>query len=229
LDGLDGAFDLDRVGWAAPGSTFTVAEAVPERFRECYPRLRGAAVRWVVSFRELPTDLATLVGLLKLPEVEQPLRLFELRGALSRAFYVHDIEVERDAARAAQRLEEPDFDPARTVLLRTPPPAVAAEGAAEADSVSYEPVDAHTLRIRARTPPGLIVVLDGFHPDWTAEDQDGPVPVLRADARYRALPTPGGERLFTLHYRPRWRTPAFAITALGALVLVGLVLVRRGE
>jgi hypothetical protein len=225
LDGLDGAFDLDRVGWAPPGSTFTAAEAVPERFRECYRRLRGAAVRWVVSFRELPADLAIPRGELKLPQIGQPLRLFELRGALPRAYYVRDHEVERDPARMAQRLEEPDFDAARTVLLETPPPPLPAADVGAEASVRYEPVDAHTVRIRARTPPGLIVVLDGFHSDWTAEDQTGPVPLLRANGRYRALPTPGGDRQFTLRYRPRWRTPALAIAAIG--VLCGLALALR--
>jgi hypothetical protein len=225
LDGLDGAFDLDRVGWAPPGSTFTVAEAVPERFRECYQRLRGAAVRWVVSFRELPAGLVIPHGELKLPEIEQPLRLFELRGALPRAYYVRDHEVERDPARAARRLQEAGFDAARTVLLQTPPPPLPAAVGGADTSVRYEPVDAHTVRIRARTPPGLIVVLDGFHPDWTAEDETGPVPLLRANGRYRALPTPGGERRFTLHYRPRWRAPALAIAAIGALC--GLVLALR--
>jgi hypothetical protein len=228
LDGLDGAFDLDRVGWAAPGSTFTAAEAVPERFRECYPRLRGAAVRWIISFRELPKDLAIPHGELKLPEIEPPLQLYELRGALPRAYYVPDHEVVRDPARVARRLAEPGFDPARTVLLEvTPPPlrAVAA-GAGAQTSVRYEPVDAHTVRISARTPPGLIVVLDGYDPAWTAEDATGPVPLLRANGRYRVLPTPGGERHFTLRYRPRWRAPALAITALGGLLVLALALRR---
>ena len=91
--------------------------------------------------------------------------------------------------------------------------------------VRYEPEDAHTVRISARTPPGFVVVLDGHHPDWTAEDESGPVPVLRAGERYRALPTPGGERHFTLRYRPRWRAPALALAAMGALA--ALVLARR--
>ena len=226
LDGLDSAFDLDRVGWAPPGSTFTAAEAVPERFRECHRRLRGAAVRWIVSFRALPEDLVIPRGELKLPEIEPPLRLFELRGALPRAYYVPEHEVARDPARLAQRLQEPDFDPARTVLLETPPPPLPAVEERMETLVRYEPVDAHTVRIRARTPPGLIAVLDGYHPDWVAEDQTGPVPLLRADGQYRAVPTPGGERLFTLRYRPRWRAPALLLAAAGALLALALA-VRR--
>jgi hypothetical protein len=66
-------------------------------------------------------------------------------------------------------------------------------------------VSAHAVRIAASTPPGFVVILDGFHPDWKAEAASGPVPLLRADGRYRAVPTPGGERTFTLRYEPWWR------------------------
>jgi hypothetical protein len=92
--------------------------------------------------------------------------------------------------------------------------------------VSYRRLGPKTVRLEPRTPPGFPVVLDGHHPDWVAEDQSGPVPVLRARGRYRALPTPGGERHLTLRYRPRWRTPALALAALGALAVLALV-VRR--
>ena len=68
--------------------------------------------------------------------------------------------------------------------------------------------------------------VDGHHPEWTAEDQSGPVPLLRADGRSRALPTPGGDRRFTLRYRPRWRAPALALCAIGALCVLVLALRR---
>jgi hypothetical protein len=48
--------------------------------------------------------------------------------------------------------------------------------------------------------------------------------VLRAAGRYRAVPTPGGERQITLRYRPRWRAPALALAAFGAFVAIGLAL-----
>jgi hypothetical protein len=96
----------------------------------------------------------------------------------------------------------------------------------EGTRVEYEAVDPHTVRLTARTPPGFLVVLDGFHPDWTAEDESGPVVVLRADGRIRALPTPGGDQRVTLRYTPHWRAPALALAAVGALVALGLVLKR---
>jgi hypothetical protein len=91
--------------------------------------------------------------------------------------------------------------------------------------VRYEYVDAHTVRIHARTPPGFVIVLDGYHPDWTAQDESrSPVPVLRANGRYRAIPTDGGVHVFTLRYRPRWRGPALAALAAGLVAAVALAL-----
>ena len=162
LDGLPGAFDVDRTGWAPKGATLDVEETVPERFAAVYDRFRQAGVRWVLSFRPLPPGLARERASVKLPEVTEPLRLFELRGALPRAFFVAFL----DAA------------------PETPPPA--------GKEVSYEYVDAHTARIRVRTPRGFVVVLDGYHPDWSAQDESGAyVPVLRVNGRYRAIPTDG--------------------------------------
>ena len=229
LDGLDGAFDIDRMGLAPAGSTLSVEEARPALFRHHYRRLRLAGVRWVVGFHPLPEDLVRLRASVPLPEVAEPLRLHELRDPLPRAFWVGEAEVEADPARRTARLEDPAFDPRRTVLLEAPSPAGAAGPAGdgvEGARVEYEAVDPHTVRLTARTPPGFLVVLDGHHPDWTAEDESGPVASLRADGRYRALPTPGGDRTVTLRYTPRWRAPALALAAVGALVALGLALRR---
>ncbi len=92
LDGLPGAFDVDRTGWAPKGATLDVDETVPDRFAAAYDRFRQAGVRWVLSFRPLPPDLVRERASVKLPEVTEPLRLFELRGTLPRAFFVASLD-----------------------------------------------------------------------------------------------------------------------------------------
>jgi hypothetical protein len=203
LDGLEGAFDIDRMGLAPEGSTLAVAEASPALFRQHHDRLRLANVRWVLSFHPLPEDLVSLREQIRFDAVREALRLYELRDPLPRAFFVPSLDVLPAAA---------------------------------APRVAYEEVDPHTVVLRATTPPGFLVALDGHHPDWTAEEESArprgpgptgsPVPLLRAGARYRAVPTPGGDRQFTLRYRPRWRAPALALAALGALCAVALALTR---
>jgi hypothetical protein len=228
LDGLPGAFDIDRTGWAPAGSTLPVGEATPDRFAAQCRRLRLAGVRWVLSFRPLPAGLAALRSTAKLPEIVEPLGLYELEEPLPRAFFVPAGEVEPDLERRARRLEADAFDPAETVLLEAVPPSGPGGRAADGTprAVAYEAVDPHTVRLAVRTPPGFVVVLDGWDPGWSAEDETGPVPLLRANGRYRAIPTPGGARVFTMRYRPSWRFPALALTALGALVAAVLALRR---
>ena len=195
LDGLEGAFDIDRMGLAPEGSTLAVAEASSTLFRRHYDRLRLANVRWVLSFHPQPEDLVSLREEIRFDAVREALRLYELRDPLPRAFFVPSLDV------------------------------LPAAGAPE---VAYEEVEPHTVLLRATTPPGFLVVLDGHHPDWTAEDlSGGPVPLLRAGARYRAVPTPGGDRQFALRYHPRWRAPALTLAAIGALSALGLVVARR--
>ena len=92
--------------------------------------------------------------------------------------------------------------------------------------VAYERVDPHTVRLRAMTPPGFLVVLDGHHPDWRAEDRSGPVPLHVAFGRYEAIPTRGGETVVTLRYQPAWRAPALLLFAMGGLTVLVLALRR---
>jgi hypothetical protein len=193
LDGLEAAFDVDRTGFAPEGATLGVHEAAPERFREHYGRLRLANVRWVLSFRPLPGDLVRPRRELKLEEVQATLKLYELRRALPRAFWV-------PAGR--------DLDSGLEAQI----------------PVRYERLDPHTVRLSASTPPGLVVILDGYHPDWTAEDRSGRLPLQRALGRYRLLSTRGGEQVFTLRYRPAWPRLAFLLMVFG---FVGVAFLAR--
>jgi hypothetical protein len=195
LDGLEGAFDIDRMGLAPRGSTLQVAEARPELYRAHHDRLRAANVRWVLSFAPLPGDLVSLRDQASFPELAEPLRLYELRDPLPRAYYVRRLE---DALAGGEH------------------------SGAQA-RVEYEAPDPHTVRLRCRTPPGFIVVLDGYHPDWRARDGADPVAIQRVADRYRAVPTPGGERVITLSLTPPWRAPALAGLAVGALLALGLL------
>jgi hypothetical protein len=223
LDRLEGAFDVDRTGWAPAGSTLPVPEVSPSFFRKHHARLRLANVRWVLSFSPLPGELVSARHELSFPELKEPLRMYELRDPLPRAFWVPRHEVEADPRRLRARLEDPAFDPRQTVLLASPPPAApeASSVSAASPRVDYERVDPHTVRIRSSTPPGYILVLDGYHPGWRATRDGVPVPLLRADDRAWALPTPGGDRVYLVHYNPGARAAlALSLTALLASLLL---------
>lgn len=228
LDSLEGAFDLDHMGWAPEGSTLTLEERTPARHRELHQRLRLANVRWVLSFHELPADLVALKQQVQLREIRQPQRLYEVRDPLPRAFWVGEAEVIADPAARRRRLEDPSFDAKRTAVLETPVPVPSPRSPTAREGtpmVSYERLDPHTVRLRASTPPGYLVVLDGHHRHWRVEGSGGPSGPVRANGRYWALPTPGGEHTLTVRYEPPWRTPALVASALAALAALVLVVV----
>jgi hypothetical protein len=119
LEGLEGAFDEDRVGWSPPGSTLTPQERRPERFRAVEDRLRLAGVRWILSFRPLPPDRVTLRGQAALPWIEETLGLYELPAAWPRAFWSPRADGEPEPGAPPVAYERPD---PHTVRLRASAP-----------------------------------------------------------------------------------------------------------
>lgn len=224
LDGLESAYDEDRVGWAPWGSTLPIDERRPDQLPGHLRQLRLANVRWLLSFLELPEAELSLVDQAPIREVRDTLRLYELREPLPRAYWVGRAEIASSRSEALSRSLSPGFDPRTAVLLETIPPQAPPPATGMA-SVAYETVDAHTVRLRATSPPGWIVVLDGHHPGWRS---DGGQPVLRAYGRYRAIVTPGGERTILLRYEPEWLGTARITGLLGVAMLVGLA-VQRGS
>jgi hypothetical protein len=225
LDGVDSALDFDRTGWAPAGATLTPDLLQPGSLRRIFPVLRLAGIRWVLSFEELPPDLVREREQIPFEELQTPLRLYEVVGALPAAFYVARHELVASAAAAAARAAAPGFEPLQQVLLDAPPagPSTLAAEASTPARVALERPDPHTIVVRGSTPPGFIVVLEGHHRHWTAAGTRGPLPILRANGRYWAFATEGGEVAITARFRPPWRAwtlLAAATGALGTLVLL---------
>jgi hypothetical protein len=242
LDGLSSAFDEDRAGWAPRDSVLPARERVPSRYREHHARLRLANVRFVLSFRGLPDDLVRIRGEAQLPEIREPLGLYELRDPLPRAFRADRLEVVADPEERERRLASPSFDPRAAALVEAapttspsdPPPFGSTGAGEEPAEVRYVLEDAHTVRLTCQGPPGWLVVLDGHHPDWRAYANGEPRPLVRAFGRYRGVATRGGGEVLTLRYEPSWRRVALMASALGgvfvlALVVAGLVPPRKGR
>jgi len=227
LDGLESVFETET-GYA-PRDFFLPHELrTVEHFREYFPEVRVGNVRWVLSLKELPPELVTLVEQVPVPGVVEPLRLYEVRSPVPRAFWTPRCEV-RPQPRLFEETQRPGFEPEQAVLLESAPGSACDRDAASGPaSVAYERPDPHTVRLRVSSPPGFVVVVEGFHDDWKAETAEGPVPLYRAYGRYWALPTPGGEQTFVARFRPRWPAPALALSGLG-LAALGLALSLRGR
>jgi hypothetical protein len=209
LDGLSSAFDEDRTGFAPLGSTLPPSLRRPEALREILPHLRWANVRYLLSFASLPEDLVRLVGEAFLPEVQEPLRLYEIPNALPRAFYLPEVLLVREDGKARVVIDEAQLS------------AINARGA----RIDYHAEDPHTVEVHAESGPGWIIVLDGFDPRWHVEGSAlQTVRSLRAQTRYQAIATPGGARTLRIRFVPNHRRLALGLSLASLLLMVAAAL-----
>ncbi len=211
LDGLNGALDEDRGGWAPAGSTLHPSLRTPERFASIVEPLRWAGVRYVFSFDPLPAALAKPLGASHLPQVAEALGLYELVDPLPPAFYVKAPRLVPDIGGVPRLIVD------RSDIQQKP------AGALRVDLSRPHP---HALDIELETPAGFVVVLEGFHPAWRLMGPGGPTRILRAGHRSWAFATNGGAVMFKARFEPSWRVPALGLSALGTLLVVGLLLRR---
>ncbi len=220
LDGLEGALDEDRTGLLPETAQLPVSLRSTSQLARYRGRLRAANIKWVIAWRPLPIEGFSLRASVRHPEILEPMLVYELRDALPRAYWVGKAEVVPDRAARMARLEEVGFDPSHIALLSNWPPALPNAAEVTVSNVAYESRDAHTVQISGDSPPGFLVVLDGFHRDWHAQGDRGAVPILEAQGGYRAVATAGGPFRIVMRYRPSWLGPALFLFLLGASLTV---------
>jgi hypothetical protein len=153
-------------------------------------------------------------------------------AALPRAFVVHRAEVAGGAADGLRRLAEPDFDPARTVLLYDEKGSgafSAAEKGPDPFSSRARVVHAgrHEVVVEAEAAArGWLVLTDVHYPGWSATVDGRDVEVRVANHAFRAVPLEAGrhEVRFAYTCRPWWI--GVAIASVTALALVAARLRR---
>ena len=115
----------------------------------------------------------------------------------------------------------------RAVLAEAPaglPPPGAPEGPVAAERIR---VDGPSLEATVVAPrDGLAVILDPFYPGWTATLDGRPVPILRADFAFQAVPVPAGTHELRLTYRNRWVGIGAAVSATTLALLLAALAVR---
>jgi hypothetical protein len=150
-----------------------------------------------------------------------PFAILEFTGALSKASLFSRWEVIEDPAHLLERLVDPGFDPAGTVLLETDPwpGATLAEGDRAAGVVAFESYAPKHLRISVEaSAPSVLLLNDKHHPDWQASLDGQPAEILRANFLMRGLAVPPGRHLVEFRYRPSVATWYVSLAA----VLAGL-------
>ena len=137
---------------------------------------------------------------------------------------VAQVEVIADPAQAKLRLNQPDFDPAATVILAQAPPAeVNASGSGQADLMLHTP---ERWRIRTQSDASAVLVLsENAYPGWRVTVDGQPAESLIAYTTLRAVRVPAGEHVVEWRFQPRSLYCGAALSTLG-LLLVGLALAK---
>jgi hypothetical protein len=158
--------------------------------------------------------------------------VFANRDALPRAWLTHAADVITDTALLVQRLSDPKFSAAATVLLSAPlpptqplPTAKTSTGADTVTITSYEP---ETVEISTGSSrPGILVLADQYFSGWQATVDGAPAAILPVDDALRGVYLPAGNHTVRFTYVPLsfW---SGAIISIGALLgTLGLLVWNR--
>jgi hypothetical protein len=155
--------------------------------------------------------------------------LYRNENALPRAYVAAAFEVVPDPEETVARLTAPDTDPTTAVLLDRDPGFLPLPGSSgQAVVTRYA---AEEVAIEATTVgPGILVLSDAFDPDWKAEVDGTPVPILRVDAVLRGVALQGGRHDVRFRYAPAVVARGAVVSGVSAVVLgIGAWLLRRGS
>lgn len=175
----------------------------------------------VISDRPFPSFRRFLVGK---REWENRMVGYEV-PALPRVFWTGSWEVAADPEVTGPLLRAAAGD--RAVLAEPPaglPPPGPPHGPVAAERIR---VDGPSLEAKVIAPrDGLAVILEPYYPGWTATLDGKPVPILRADFAFQAVPVPAGTHELRLTYRNRWVGIGAAVSAATLALLLAALAVR---
>ena len=176
------------------------------------------SARYLISRADAGSPGARFRFLLTTPE---GLTLWENPRAMPRAWLAGSAEIV-DRETALRRIRDPDFNPRRQLYLsgELPPADPAAGGRAEI--TAYRP---NRVEIAVETTaPAYLVLADSYDPGWRATVDGRPVPVALADGIYRAVWVPAGRHEVVFTYQPPYLAAGLAAAVVGALALLGMLL-----
>ena len=153
--------------------------------------------------------------------------LAELAHVQPRSFVVHEAVVAESEAHALELLRSaPDAVYSRVVISGPADvPPVVGDGDGEATPIAYAPTETAWSVVTASG--GYLVNTDAYYPGWRVYVDDRPAPLYRANVAFRAVLVPPGQHTVTFRYEPRSMRVAFAVSALAACLIVGMLMRPR--
>lgn len=146
--------------------------------------------------------------------------VFENTRALPRAFLVDAVEKVPNSPAAINKVQKPDFDPAKIVYVEEDIPLALSTSSLQgsAKMIRSQPED---IWIEAQTNKAAMLVLsDTYFPGWKAAMDERPAKIYRADGCFRAVLLPPGSHRIHFYYDPPEFTAALIVSLFGVLVTV---------
>ena len=160
-----------------------------------------------------------------------PVRVYEIEGALPRAYVVHRLKPVRDDQVALAMIRTHNFSPGSEALWTEPDPLPPMAEPSEPDSVHVIRYDFNEAEFLVSTAaPGLFVVGDQYDPDWKATVDGTPATIHRVNYLMRGVLVGPGVHRIRFRYEPGALQAGIRISAVSlalTLALAGIGLVRR--
>jgi hypothetical protein len=188
-------------------------------------------VRWLVTRSRTPPE----AGAVEVAR-EEGWILYRRAAPAPRATVVAGVAVAAWGAGTLEAVTRPGFDPRDTVVLDRAQaaragvaPSPPSEG--PAGRARYVPLGPQRARVEVEARvPAVVVVRNGYDPDWRATVDGRPAPLLRADHFLQGVPVGPGRHVVELAYRDPWIGYGLAGSALAlALLLGGAAALRARE
>ena len=144
---------------------------------------------------------------------------------------VPEVEIISDDAAAIERIHQPDFDPARTVILAE---------AADCMSGTTSPQIIQNAGLISRSStywhneteassPGILVVSESVFPGWRVFVDGEPAEVITAYTALRAVCVPAGAHSVEWHYRPYLYVVGLLITLASIVILLWAIRFQKAQ
>ena len=192
-----------------------------------YRFLSWTGTRYYLVAAEPPMPSAALM---RLPNLGT-MALYESEPTGSRVAVLSAAEIEPDQSAQVRRLFVPEFDPSKTVLIDSAPPAPSGiPGAALPARAVVLKEAANSLDVEADAPQdAYLLLLDSYDAGWRVEVDGQRAPLLRADGVFRAVRVSAGRHLVRFVFRPRSLILGGALSVAMALGLLGMARVWRSH
>jgi hypothetical protein len=176
--------------------------------------------RFVVSPRELKTDGLTEVAVAS----DGQLRLYRMEFALPRAYMVWRMRPAETGEQALRQVLDGGFDPGGEVVLEGAGVQLPAPPAQPSQTITYRRVSPGEAAIEVGTSAdGVLVLSAPYYPGWKVTVDGTPVPLLRANYAFNAVPIATGTHQVRFFYAPEVFRLGVVVSAISGLVVLALL------